>query len=101
MTVYNGLYYDRVTHECKTCGKTWIFQSHFWKSDVLTNIMRVCVVMHFIAHHREKIGWKSVLYGIKCALLIPILVVKTILVAILQFLLYPLWKILDYLMNLY
>lgn len=101
MTVYNGLYYNRVTCECNTCGKMWVFQSHFWKSDVLTNIVRVSVVMHFIAHHREKVGWKDVLYGIKCALLIPILVVKTILIAALQFLLYPLLKILDCLINLY
>lgn len=101
MTVYNGLYYNRVTHKCKTCDKTWIFQSHFWGSDVLINIARVCVVAHFIVHHREKIGWKDVLYGVKCVLLIPILVIKTILVTALQFLLYPLWKVLDYLMNLY
>ncbi len=54
MTVYNGLYYNRVTHKCKTCDKTWIFQSHFWGSDVLINIARVCVVAHFIVHHRKK-----------------------------------------------
>jgi len=95
--IYNGLNYSHVTYKCKFCDKKFDFTSHFFMGDVLANFARFLLVTHCVIHHRDKVTYKEILNGLKCGLLAPILALKTILLAILQIVLYPLYLLLTFL----
>lgn len=92
--IYDGLNYSHVVYTCKFCGKKWDFTSHFFMGDTLANLARFLLVAHCVIHHRDKITRKEILCGLKCGLLAPIFAIKTILLAALQIVLYPILKLL-------
>lgn len=95
--IYNGLNYSYVVYTCKFCDKKWDFTSHFFMGDVLANFARFLQITHCVIHHRDKITSKDILNGLKCGLLAPILALKTILITVLQIILYPLYLLLTFL----
>ena len=97
--IYDGLKYSHVVYTCKFCDKKWDFTSHFFMGDVLANLARFLLVAHCVIHHTKKVKLKDILDGLKCGLLVPILVLKTILVAVLQIALYPLYLLLTFLFS--
>lgn len=95
--IYNGLNYSHVVYTCKFCDKKWDFTSHFFMGDTLAHLARFLQVTHCVIHHPKKVKAKDILNGLKCGLLVPILALKTILIAVLQIVLYPLYLLLTFL----
>ena len=99
--IYNGLKYSHVVYKCQFCDKKWDFTSHFFMGDVLANFARFLQVTHCVIHHRDKVTREEILGGLKCGLLAPYFALKTILTAVLQIILYPLFVVLNYLFTNY
>lgn len=95
--IYDGLNYSHVVYTCKFCDKKWNFTSHFFMGDTLAYLARFLLVTHCVIHHRDKVTFKDILGGLKCGLFVPILALKTILIAVLQIILYPLYLLLTFL----
>ena len=95
--IYDDLKYSHVVYTCKFCDKKQDFTSHFFMGDVLGNFARFLQIVHCVIHHRDKITSKDVLDGLKCGLRAPLFALKTILIAALQIVLYPLYLLLTFL----
>jgi hypothetical protein len=65
--------------------------------DVLGNFARFLQIVHCVIHHRDKITNEDVLDGLKCGLRAFLFALKTILVAVLQIVLCPLYLLLTFL----
>lgn len=95
--IYDGLNYSHVVYTCKFCGKKWDFTSHFFTGGTLTCLARFLLVVHCVIHHTKEVKLKNILNGLKCGLLAPIFALTTILIAVLQVILYPLYLLLTFL----
>lgn len=95
--IYNGLKYSHVVYKCQFCDKKFDFTSRFFMGDVLANFARFLLVVHCVIHHRDKVTRKEILNGLKCGLLAPVFALKTISLAVLQIVLYPLYLLLTFL----
>ena len=95
--IYNGLDYSHVVYKCKFCDKKWDFTSHFFMGDILAHLARFLLVVHCMTHHPKEVRVKDILNGLKCGLLVPIFALKTILISVLQIVLYPLYLLLTFL----
>lgn len=95
--IYDGLNYSHVVYTCKFCNKKWDFASHFFMGDTLAYLARFLLVAHCVIHHTKEVKLKDILNGLKCGLFVPILAFKTILIAALQIVLYPLYLLLTFL----
>jgi hypothetical protein len=95
--IYDGLNYSHVVYTCKFCDKKWDFASHFFMGDILAYLARFLLVAHCVIYHTKEVKLKDILNGLKCGLLVPVLALKTILIAALQIALYPLYLLLTFL----
>lgn len=95
--IYDGLNYSHVVYTCKFCGKKWDFTSHFFTGGTLACLARFLLVVHCVIHHTKEVKLKNILNGLKCGLLAPIFALTTILIAVLQVILYPLYLLLTFL----
>ena len=92
--IYDGLNHSYVVYTCKFCDKKWDFRSRFFMGDTLAYFARFLLVAHCVVHHPKEVKVKDVLNGLKCGLLAPLPALKTIFIAVLQIVLYPLYLLL-------
>ena len=95
--IYDDLNYSHVVYTCKFCGKKWDFTSHFFTGSTLASLARFLLVAHCVIYHTREVKLKDILNGLKCGLLAPIFTLATILIAVLQIVLYPLYLLLTFL----